>query len=94
MRKYRGTKDVCTLKTQLLCYISKFRQKPRIGPTNFSNFSIQNGGSNLYGKNGKTASTEIDFIKKPTKILPNRDHPFKDEISNFPTSLLKMFQKV
>jgi hypothetical protein len=30
----------------------------------FSKFAIQNVGSNLYGKNEKPASTEMDFIQK------------------------------
>jgi hypothetical protein len=58
----------------------------------FSKISIQNIESNLYGKNEKTAITEMDFIQKRRKILPNRDR-FKDESPIFPTSI-NMFQKV
>jgi hypothetical protein len=53
----------------------------------FSKFYIQNVGSNLYGKNEKTASTEIDFIQKRRKILPNHDQCFKDESPIFSMSI-------
>jgi hypothetical protein len=59
----------------------------------FSKIPIQNIGSNLYGKNSKTASTEMDFIQKRRKILPNRGRNFKDESSIFLTNI-KMSQKV
>jgi hypothetical protein len=59
----------------------------------FSKFSIQNVGSNLYGKNEKTASKEMEFIQKLRKILPNRDQLFKDESPIFATNI-NMFQKV
>jgi hypothetical protein len=49
----------------------------------FSKFSRQNVGSNLYEKIEKTASTEMNFIQKQGKILPNRDRCFKDEIPLF-----------
>jgi hypothetical protein len=45
----------------------------------FSKISLQNIESNLYGKNQKTASTEMDFIQKRREILPNCDQRFKDE---------------
>jgi hypothetical protein len=45
----------------------------------FSKMSIQNIGSNLYGKNEKTAFTEMDFFQKLRKILPNRDQLFEDQ---------------
>jgi hypothetical protein len=59
----------------------------------FSKIPIQNIGSNLYGKNEKTASTEMNFIQKRSKILPNRNRRFKDESSIFPMSI-NMSQKV
>jgi hypothetical protein len=59
----------------------------------FSKILIQNIWSNLYGKNEKTASTEMDFIQKRRKILPNHDRRFKDESPIFLTSI-NMSQKV
>jgi hypothetical protein len=59
----------------------------------FSKIPIQNIRSNLYGKNEKTASTEMDFIQKRGKILPNRDRRFTDESLIFLTST-NMSQKV
>jgi hypothetical protein len=41
----------------------------------------------------KPASTEMDFIQKRSKILPNRDRRFKDTSPIFPTNK-NMFQKV
>jgi hypothetical protein len=60
---------------------------------NFSKIPIQNIGSNLYEKNEITASTEMNFIQKRRKILPNRDQRFKDENPIFLPSI-NMFQKV
>jgi hypothetical protein len=51
---------------------------------NFSKFSTQNVGSNLYEKHEKT---EIDFIQNLRDIIPNRDQSFKDESSIFSTSI-------
>jgi hypothetical protein len=51
----------------------------------FSKIPIQKIWSNLYGKNGKTALTEMDFIQKQEKILPN--WRIKDESLIFPTSI-------
>jgi catabolite regulation protein CreA len=59
----------------------------------FSKFSIQNVGSNLYGKKEKRASTEIEFIQKLRGNLPIDDRRSKDESPIFPTSII-MFQKV
>jgi hypothetical protein len=42
----------------------------RLRQAHLSKFSIQNVESNLYEKNETTASTEIDFIQKRSKILP------------------------
>jgi hypothetical protein len=50
---------------------------------NFSKFSIQNAGTNLYGQNENTASTEMGFIQKLRKILPNRNRRFKDKVQSF-----------
>jgi hypothetical protein len=58
------------------------KQTPNLG--HFSKFSIQNVGSNLYGKNEKTASTEIDFIQKLIDILPIDDRHFEDKSPTFP----------
>jgi hypothetical protein len=58
----------------------------------FSEISIQNVGSNLFGKNENTASTEIDFIQKLRDILPSGNRRFKDESSTFPMSL-NIFRK-
>jgi hypothetical protein len=70
-----------------------FCMKKTQNQAHFSEILIQNIGSNLYGKNEKTASTEINFIQKRSKILPNRDQRFKDESSIFLTSI-NMSQKV
>jgi hypothetical protein len=59
----------------------------------FSKIPIQNIGSNLYGKNEKIATTEMNFIQKRRKILPNRHQRFKDKNSIFLTSI-NMSQKV
>jgi hypothetical protein len=59
----------------------------------FSKITIQNIWSNLYGKNEKTAFTEMDFIQKRRKILPNRDQRFKDESLIFSTKGPKSFMK-
>jgi hypothetical protein len=48
-----------------------------------SEIPIQNIESNLYGKNEKTASTEMNFIQKRRKILPNRDRRFKDDENKY-----------
>jgi hypothetical protein len=47
----------------------------------------------LYGKNEKTASTEMDFIQKLRDILPSLDRRFKDETPIFPMSI-NMFHKI
>jgi hypothetical protein len=46
--------------------------------THFSKFSLKNIGSHSKGKNENKASTEIDFIQKLKKILPNREVVLKD----------------
>jgi hypothetical protein len=50
-------------------------------------------GQICMGKMKKTASMEIDFIKKLRVILPIGDQRFKDESSIFLTSI-NMFYKV
>jgi hypothetical protein len=66
---------------------------PTQNQAHFSKIPIQNIGSNLYGKNEKTASTEMNFIKKRRKIFPNRNRRSKDESPIFLTSI-NMTQKV
>jgi hypothetical protein len=53
----------------------------------FSKFSIQNVGSNLYGKVKKTVSTKIDYIQKLREILPNQI--FRTSINNMGGPKLK-----
>jgi hypothetical protein len=62
----------------------------------FSKIPIQNIRSNLYGKNEKTAFTEMNYIQKRRKILPNCDRCFKDEKDESPIFLtsITMSQKV
>jgi hypothetical protein len=70
-----------------------FRTEKTQIQAHFPKIPIQNIGSNLYGKNKKTASTEMDFIQKRRKILRNCDQRFKDENPIFLTSI-NMSQKV
>jgi hypothetical protein len=59
----------------------------------FSKISIQKNGPNLFEKNEKPASTEMDFIQKVRYILPSLDRRLKDEGPIFPMSI-NMIHKI